>query len=134
MGVGEEVPDGGVEGGSGLRRAPEGSRAKKDTPPSTSPGKDPPETPPIWRAPLSPLPLLTADHRELWFQAKALGAQFSTSCLRAQVSWHLWGGSSQSCQRGLKCSPTGFVSLRGPPHWGVTSESGLVLWPWVGLG
>ena len=41
-GGGEEAPDGGVEGGLRAARAPEGSRAKKDTPPSTSPGKDPP--------------------------------------------------------------------------------------------
>lgn len=134
MGVGRRCQMGVLRVACGLReplRAPEPRRTPHPPPPRA---KIPPETPPIWRAPLSPLPLLTADHRELWFQAKALVPNSAPA-----ASGHRLAGTSGAAQVSpakevSNAAPLGLYHSGALPHRGVTSESGLVLWPWVGLG
>lgn len=124
MGVGRRHQMGVSRDGLWTARAPEGSRAKKDTPPSTSPGKDSPTPRHLLSGGLPTLlsPLLTADHRELWFQAKALVPDSATSCLRAQVSWHLWGGSSVLPKRS-QMQPRWVCITQGPSPIGAGHQS-----------
>lgn len=114
-GGGEEVPDG-VRGGSGLReplRAPEPRRTPHPPPPRA---KIPPETPPIWRAPSLPLPLLTADHRELWFRVgQGPGAQFSTSCLRHRLAGTSGAAQVSPAKEVSNAAPLGLYHSGAPP-------------------
>lgn len=118
-------------------RAPEGSRAKKDKAyPPPPRAKIPPTPRQLLSGGVPSLlsPLLTADHRELWFQTKALVLD---SALAA--SGHKLAGTSGAPQVSpakevSNAAPLGLYHSGALPHLGGTSESGLVLWPWVGFG
>lgn len=108
-----QLPDGGQQGMAHgpwePLRAPDPGRRQ---PTLHLPGQRLPRHPPVPRTPRLPLP--SADHRKLGFQAKALGPDSALAFSR-----HRGAGTSGVVHagpaRGPRCSPSGFVSLRGPP-------------------
>lgn len=115
--------------------APEGSRSRKETahpPPSRAKA---PRHPPVPRTPRLPLP--SADHRKLGFQAKALVPDSAWAFSRHRVAGTSGVVQASPAKEAPSAAPLGLYHAGALPCLGRTSEPGLALgliqlmpWAW----
>ena len=99
-------------------RAPEGSRAKKDRAyPPPPRAKIPPTLRQLLSGGVPSLlsPLLTADHRELWFQAKALVPDSALAASRHRLAGTSGAAQVSPAKEVSNAAPLGLYHSGGPP-------------------